>query len=107
MGFFIDKPASVAQAKAAPKVTGVPISTSVVGKVIPIVYGTTRVPGNMIWYGDFQKKKVKQSNDQGKGGIVGGGNASADNNTKTFTYKASFIYALCEGSIADVPTVYE
>jgi hypothetical protein len=30
------------------------VQTSVYGAVRPIVYGTTRLTGNLVWYGDFR-----------------------------------------------------
>ena len=36
-----------------PMALGLRVQTSAYGLVIPIVYGRTRVTGNMIWYSDF------------------------------------------------------
>jgi hypothetical protein len=57
------------------------------GPVVPVVYGQNKVPGNCIWYGDFQSHAQQQKS--GKGG--GGGS------TTNYTYSASAQMGLCEG----------
>ena len=37
------------------------------GQTIPIVYGTVRVPGSIIWYGNFFTKKIKAAGSKGGG----------------------------------------
>lgn len=76
------------------KAAGIRVQTSIYGKCIAIVYGQNRIAGNLIWYGDFQAKKVKQG---GKGGGSGG---------ESYEYKASIVMGLCEGPIVDVPRVW-
>ena len=95
------------QAAETPAVGALNVSTSSNGKVIPLLWGTNRVPGNMLWYGDFTA--VAHSSGGGGGGGGGGkggdGGGSAGGST-TYTYTASFIEALCEGPIIDVGTVW-
>ncbi len=71
---------------------GIRVQSSVYGKAIPIVYGTNRLSGNLLWYGSFTAIPV--ASPQGGGG-KGGGNASGG--TQSYTYTAAVAIALCEG----------
>lgn len=76
-----------------PRVSDLKLQQSSYGGMIPIVYGTVRIAGNVIWQTDL----VEHSHEEGgKGGPV---------NT-TFTYSASFAILLCEGPIAAVPRIW-
>ena len=77
--------------------TGLSVSTSVYGLTLPVIYGATRVPGNMIWYGDF--KSVAQTQNTGKGG----GNTVITG----YTYYASFAIGICEGEIAGINSMWK
>ena len=76
---------------------GLRVQTSTAGVVIPIVFGTNRISGNIIWTGDFTAIKVYS----GGGGKGGGGNG-----TFTWNYTASFIDALCMGEIAGIGQIW-
>lgn len=89
------------QAKQHPAVSGLQIQTSAYGKVIPIVYGTTRLAPNLIWYGDFQAIAHQSSPpSSGKGGVTGGsGGKGGAGGATTYTYTAAVMLGLCEGPI--------
>jgi hypothetical protein len=72
------------------------IQTSTNGMVIPVVFGWTRITGNLIWAGDFKSTAHYQSS--------GGGGKGGTPNTTTvsYTYSVSFIMALCEGLITGI-----
>ena len=98
------------QAQQQPALSGLQIQTSTYGKVIPLVYGTTRIAPNLIWYGDFvaTPHNSGSSGGGGKGGVVGGGGGKGGGSggTTTYTYTASIALGLCEGPIAGVGTVW-
>lgn len=73
--------------------TGVQIQTSSQGIPVPVLYGTSRVTANLLWYGGFRKTKVKS----GKGGALGG--AAGKNGQQQYTYSADVILAVGEGPI--------
>lgn len=77
--------------------TGINIQNSANGLPIPLVYGTTRVTPNLIWYGDFAA--IPHTSTQSQGGKGGGGGSSSNT---TYTYTASFALALCEGPVAGI-----
>src|SRR5690349_12531113 len=96
------------QAQQQPALSGLAIQTSAYGKVIPLVYGTTRLAPNLIWYGDFvaTPHNSGSSGGGGKGGVAGGGGKGGGGGTTTFTYTASVALGLCEGPIDSVGTVW-
>ncbi len=84
------------QSDTTPKLTGIRIQTSVYGLCIPLLYGRNRVPGNLIWYGDF-KAVAQQQTVGGKGGSA---------STAGYIYSTSFIMGLLEGPIASIEQVW-
>lgn len=84
-----------------PVAAGMRIQTSSYGAVIPLVYGKTRVSGNLIWYGDFTPISHTTTTSSGGGGGKGGGGGGSSSHT-SYTYTTSFMLALCEGPIAGV-----
>ena len=87
------------QAATQTVASGVEIQSSCYGGVVPVIYGRARLTGNLLWYGDFQAIPVQSSAGGGKGGDDNHGSTSYD-------YKASFIFALGEGTLADVQNVW-
>jgi len=76
---------------------GIQLQTSCYGGALPLVYGTTRVPGNMVDYDDF----VTISNTQSQGGSSGGSSTST-----TYTYTCGAILAVCEGPVTAINRVF-
>lgn len=81
----------------ATRAMGIDFQGAQYGPVIPVVYGRNKVPGNCIWYGDFQSHAQQQK--AGKGGGGGG--------TTNYTYSASAQMGLCEGPLTGLRTVYD
>jgi len=72
-----------------PKLSDLKLQHSTYGSMIPVLYGTKRVSGNVIWQTDLIEHKQKSS---GKGGPQ----------ITSYTYTASWAVALCEGPIAGI-----
>ena len=93
--------------------SGLNIQSSVFGKAVPIIYGTTRIAGNLLLYGNFVATPVFSSPQSaggggGKGGIFGGGGGTQSGVQQTgFTYTAAIAFALCEGPIHGIGTVWK
>lgn len=108
MSFFVglfggNKSQATQQAAAA----GMNVQTSVQGKPIPLVYGTTRISPNIIWYGDFNAVQQKSSSSSGgKGGVGGGGGGKGGGGGSGYNYYTSWIAALCEGQVNATGTVW-
>src|SRR6516165_12114216 len=89
-----------ANAKQQKAVGSLQFQSSQQGGVIPLVYGTTRLSGNLLDYDDFKATPASKTGGKGKGG--GGGKGGGHQ----YTYSASFIMGLCQGPIAGIGTVW-
>lgn len=83
----------------ADRQTSIQIQTAVYGIPIPVVYGTNRVPANLVWFANFQANS-HTTKTGGKG--LGGSSSST-----TYTYTASAILALAEGTIQGIGAVWK
>jgi len=73
-----------------PRMDDLKIQTSTFGAPIPIVYGTTRIAGNIIWGTDYtEHTKTESASSGGKGG----GGAKV----KSYTYSITFAVGLAQG----------
>ncbi len=92
-----------------PRLGAMRIQQSSYGLALPIVYGRTRVAGNLIWYGNFvaiaHTTTTTSGGGGGKGG--GGGGGGVTQQTTTYTYEAALMMALCEGPIGGVTAVWQ
>lgn len=78
-----------------PQYTGLQLQTSSSVVAVPVGWGLQRFAPNLIWYGDFKSKKKKVK--AGKGGPK----------QTEYTYSASIIQALCEGTISGVDRAWK
>jgi len=83
-----------------PALTGLQIQTAVNVLPIPIVYGTPRIPMNVIYVNGF--RAVAQKSSGGKGLLSGG-----KGQTQGYKYYATFIGALCEGETGLLLVVFD
>ena len=67
------------------------------GAMIPIVYGTARIGGNVIWATNL----VEHTSTHTEGGKGGGGVEVTE-----YTYTASFAVGICEGPIAGIKRIW-
>lgn len=96
------------QASQQSVVSGLQLQSSSYGKIVPLVYGTTLIAPNLIWYGDFTPIAHQSSpGGGGKGGSGGGGGGGKSGGGSTsYTYQTAVAMGLCEGPIGSIPTVY-
>lgn len=83
------------------RVLSLQVQQSSQGLTLPVVYGRTRVAGNLIWYGDFTA--IEHKTETRMGGKGGGGVNQVD---VKYTYEAAVMMALCEGTIKGVTRVW-
>jgi hypothetical protein len=76
------------------RLLGYRVSTSVSGTALPIVFGTNRLPGNVIWTGDWQANNA--SGKAGKGKY--GGN---------YVYQTAGIVAICSGPVTALLNIWQ
>lgn len=84
----------------ASALSGMQLQSSCYGTSVPILYGTNRIPGNLIDYDDF----VATANKSGGGGFLGLGGSSI---TTGYTYGAMVVSGLCEGPIVTIGRCWE
>ena len=80
------------------------VQTSTYGRMIPIVFGTVRIAGNMIW--SLPLKEVASTTTTSTGGKGGVGTRSTSSSSTTYSYYATLAIAICEGEIARVNRVW-
>lgn len=78
-------PSDVTQAKFKPQ--GLELQTSQYGIAVPVLYGTRKMAGNLIWYGNFQ------THEESVGG--GGGKGGSPPEQTQLTYSVSMAWGLC------------
>ncbi len=92
-----------------PRVTDLKLGTSSEGTPLPKVYGRARVAGQLIWATRFKEKKekVKQQTTGGKN-VAGATTSGSGKTAKTikYTYFANVAYALSEGPIDRIGTIW-
>jgi len=86
-----------------PRLSDLKVQNSAYGQMIPIVYGTMRIAGNVIWSTNIVEHVHTESHDSGGGKGGGGGGTTT---TTTYTYTVSFATMLCEGVINDVTRIW-
>lgn len=88
-------------------VSGLQLQSSTQGLPIQLVYGTTRIAPNLIWYGDFVATQQQSSaGSGGKGGVGGGGGGKGGGGGGGYVYQTAVAMGLCEGPIQSVGSVY-
>lgn len=110
MGGLFKSGANTQAAQPPAPVAAFNVQTSTLGKGFTVIYGTTRVPGNLLWYGDFYSVQTQSASSGaggagGKGGLFGGGNASTATQI-TYTYFVSVEIGICEGPIVGFGQVF-
>lgn len=83
-----------------PRLDDLTVQTSTYGAVIPRVYGTVAVNGNVFW---LENNALKETVTKKKSGGKGGGSKTT---TRTYTYSATFAVGLCKGPIAGVLRIW-
>jgi hypothetical protein len=85
-----------------PRLSDLAVQTSTYGEMIPIVYGTLRLGGNIIW-----SRPIKEtSSTTSAGGAGGKGGGKSGPTTTTYSYSATVAVAICEGPIDDVLRIW-
>lgn len=94
MGFLYPK----GQSTTGQRLNAIQLNQSAYGNAVALVYGKTRIPPQLYWYGAFKTISHTEKQSGGKGG--GGGSSTS------FTYTAAVVLGLCEGAGTKVGTVY-
>jgi hypothetical protein len=95
------------QSQQTPAAAGLQAQTSAYGKVLPVVFGTTKIAPNMLWYGDFHATAQSSSGGGGKGGVGGGGGGKGGGGGSQYVYDVAVQMGLCEGPVESIGVVYK
>ena len=79
------------------RVSTLQVQTSAYGVALARAWGTTRMTGNLIWFGDF----VATEQHSEAGGKGGGGSMLTG-----YNYRAATMFGLCDNPITSVPTTW-
>ena len=80
-----------------PRLEDLRVQASTYGGMIPVVYGTQRVAGNVLWASPMRETVTTTEND-GKGGPV--------SETTTYSYSIDLAIGICEGEIAGIRKIW-
>lgn len=78
------------------------VTSSTYGGFIPIMWGTSRTAGNIIWALPLEEEKIVDKQESGGKGGGGGGSVT----TVTYNYYATFAMAFGEGVAKDVIRIW-
>ena len=87
-----------------PRLANLAVQSSTYGKMIPVVYGSMRLGGNIIWSQPIKETATTTTSTAGGGGKGGGGKVSQT--STTYSYSVTLAIAICEGPIDDVLRVW-
>ncbi|BET32518.1 MULTISPECIES: glycoside hydrolase TIM-barrel-like domain-containing protein [Wolbachia] len=70
------------------------VQTSTYGKAIPIIYGTARIAGNIIWSQPIKEEAITTQNKTGRGINI------------TYNYYATLAIAICKGKVEKLNRIW-
>lgn len=88
-----------------PRLGNLRVQTSMYGLAQPMVWGQTRVTGNLLWFGNFQAIATTTTTSQGGGGGKGGGGVTQVD-TK-YSYKAAAMLGIARGPILGIASAWK
>jgi hypothetical protein len=86
------------------RLTELAVQTSTYGKMIPVVYGSSRIAGNIIWALPIKETATTQRSSAGGG--KGGGSPRVSQSQTSYSYSVTLAIAICEGPIDAVLRVW-
>ena len=96
---------SVASHSEGHRLQNLEVQASTEGAGLPLVFGRTRLSGQVIWATNFEEvATTTRHKTGGKGG--GGGGGTQTTTTPEYSYFANFAVGLCEGEIASISRVW-
>lgn len=102
VGGTIDRALGIAPSRKVegPRLGDLSVQSSAYGQTVPLVYGTVRVAGNVIWSPGL--RETRQEDTQSAGGKGGGGSVTQ----VTYSYSASLAVAVAGRPIAGIGRVW-
>ncbi|MFO0389903.1 MAG: glycoside hydrolase TIM-barrel-like domain-containing protein [Alphaproteobacteria bacterium] len=88
-----------------PRLADLGVQTSTYGNMIPIVYGTVRIGGNIIWSRPIKELATTTTTSSSAGGGKGGGGKVTQSST-TYSYSITLAVGICEGPVDEVLRIW-
>lgn len=85
-----------------PRLANLAVQTSTYGRMIPLVYGTVRIAGNILWSRPI--KELATTTTHSSGGGKGG--AGVKQSSTAYSYTVTLAIAICEGPIDSIVRVW-
>ena len=106
--FFPKIPRVQHPTQEGPRLSDLRAQTPTNRKMIPKIYGTMRMAGNVIWSTDIKEVRVEKTSTQTSsgGGKGGGGSTTTSQTNVTYEYFVTLAIAICEGPIDEVIRVW-
>jgi hypothetical protein len=98
LGGLLDQPKG--PVVEGPRLEDLTVQTSTYGSVIPRVYGTVALNGNIIW---LENNAIRETVTKKKSGGKGG---APKTTTRTYSYSATFAVGLCEGEMTALRRIW-
>lgn len=98
---FYDNDVKYKKDKIIGKLNELSIQTSTYNKIIPVIYGTVRLAGNIIWVSEIKEVKEEAINT-----VQTGKNSKTKQKMLNYYYFASFAIAICKGEIESIKNVW-
>lgn len=89
-----------------PRLTDLRVQTSAFGNIIPEIYGSIRISGNVIWSKPLKEVKKTTTSTQTTGGKGGGGKVKQKQTTINYYYYCTLAIGICEGKIDEISRVW-
>lgn len=96
---------SKTQHREGPRLAELGVQSSTYGKMIPIVYGTVRMGGNIIWSRPIKEVATTTTSSAGGAGGKGGGGKTSQSTT-TYSYFITLAVSVCEGPIDEMLRIW-
>ena len=77
------------------------VQSSAYGKMIPIIYGSVRIGGNIIWSQNIAEHIVTTNSGGGKGGV-----GTVSQSSSSYSYSVTLAVAVCEGEISSIQRIW-
>lgn len=100
-GGMIDQNLGLGAHVTGPRLDSLNVQDSRYGTGIPVIYGTARVAGNVIWSTDLIQTTHKNGVGGGKGGGLGGGTSAT-----TYSYSVHCAVGIAAGPIGGIGTIW-
>ena len=105
LGMMIDPLRPDVQSPGQPLLGDLSLNTAEEGIALPDVLGTTKLNGNIVWYGNERTVEITQEQQTGGGGK--GGGSSSQTVVTGYQYYLTWAMVLCLGPIDKLYTIYK